>query len=185
MPGRAAGSAEGLGYGRAMRILTISILCGVMAACGGDDDGSGVDGSKPFSEATVEDAQAFCEYLDGLISAEASQKIECYVAGLVGEQQGQGDCQMIADDCLAEPIEEDASECSEIDEGDLAELPACASEVTFGEYEACADAYASLNLQVAADISCETDLQELFNQEPPDACMQIQEDCPELIGDDG
>jgi hypothetical protein len=168
-----------------MKLLTISILCGVLAACGGDDDGSGVDPDKPFGDATVEDAQAFCEYLDGLVSPEASQKVECYVEGILGAQQGRGDCQMIADDCLAEPIEEEPNECNEIDEADLAELPECASQVTFGEYEACVDAYASLNLDVAAAISCETDLEELFSQELPDACMQIQEDCPELIGNDG
>ena len=167
---------------RAMRNLAIAILCGVLAACGGDDDGSGVDSDKPLSEATVEDATAFCEYIDDLGDPEANQKIECYVEGIFGEQQGQGDCQAIADDCLAEPIEEDdLDDCSDIDEEDLDDLPACASEVTFGEYESCAEAMLSRNANIASEISCDSDLENLGDVDLPPACQQVQDECPDLL----
>src|SRR5688572_19000269 len=120
-----------------MKLLTMAILCGVLAACGGDDDGSGVDPDKPLSEATVEDAMALCEYLEALDDPGVEQRIDCYVDAIVAEDQGEGECQALADECLSDPIEEDASECPEIDESDLDEFPDCASQVSFGEIEAC------------------------------------------------
>ncbi|HUS63355.1 MAG TPA: hypothetical protein VMZ28_02390 [Kofleriaceae bacterium] len=165
-----------------MRILTITVLCGVLAACGGDDDGSGVDSDKPFSEATVDDAMAFCEYIDALTDPEVEQKIDCYVEGLIAGDQGE-DCQAVADDCLAEPAEEEPNECNEIDESDVTDLPACASEITFGEMEACFEALVGRNNDVAAEISCDSDLEEIFdqNQDLPEVCTDLQDECPDLF----
>jgi hypothetical protein len=172
-----------------MKILTLSIaiLCGGLVACGGDDDGSGVDSDKPFSEATVEDAMAFCEYVEGLNDPEVTQRIECYIDAIFAAEQGEGECQAIAEQCLAEPLEEEEpSECAEIDGSDLEELPACASEVTFGEYEECVEALFSRNAAIADEISCDTDLEPLFeeNGELPEPCLQARAACPELFSDD-
>jgi hypothetical protein len=164
-----------------IRGFLLTSMCLALTACGGDDDGSGVDADKPFSEATVDDAQALCEYTEGLIDPEVSQKIQCYAEGIFGEQQEQGDCQTIVDDCLAEPLEEEPSECGQIDDEDVADLPECASEVTFGEYEDCVDAVAVRSVELADDISCETSLEDLLDEGLPQACAHIEEVCPDLL----
>jgi hypothetical protein len=168
-----------------MKLMAMAVLCGVMVGCGGDDDGSGVDPDKPLSEATVEDAMALCEYLEALDDPGVDQRIECYVDAIIAEDQGEGECQAIADACLSEPIEEDPSECPEIDESDLDVLPSCADQVSFGEFEACLDALNGREVGVAADIDCDTDLEALFeeNQDPPEECQSVQDDCPEFFFD--
>lgn len=164
-----------------MFLLTAFVL-GFSAACGGDDDGSGVDSDKPLSEATVEDAMALCEYGEAIIDEEDAAVVGCYAAGIFAAQQG-GDCQATADACLEEPVEENDGDCEQLTQADVDDLPDCASMVTFGELEGCTDAQAAALSELADEISCDTDPDEIFAL--PAGCESINEECPELFEDDG
>ena len=166
-------------------ILSTALVLGVAAGCGGDDDGgSGVDSDKPVSEATIEDAMAFCEYAQAVFSEDDLKKVSCYIEGIFAEAELGEDCQTVADQCLDEPFEPEGDDCAEIDQADLDETPACASNVTFGEYEVCVAAQADDFAALADTISCDTDPETLFNPPVPAACEQIQEECPDLFEGD-
>jgi hypothetical protein len=146
----------------------------VSPACGGDD-GSGVDPDKTFDQVSAGEANDICEWVADLVSESDAKQVACYLVGIVTEQLGGGDCDQVADACLADTTPAQAG-CSVTTQ----ELPECASTVTVGEVETCLEDVASQIASLADTISCDSSLAEL---EDPASCVAIDEKCPDLLED--
>src|SRR5262245_43138863 len=113
-------------------------------ACGGDDDNgvdSGVDPAKPLDMLTDEEAVDLCEAALEATTDEDLKIIACYgFAIALTEEAPETDCEMEAQDCIAEP--DDPGPEDPCANATAAALPECASEVTVGEFEDCTGATA-------------------------------------------
>jgi hypothetical protein len=153
-----------------------------VVACGGDDDGDlGFDPDTTYDQATVEEAMAFCEHIQASVDRAAEQKIDCYVEGIVAQDQEGADCQAVADACLEEPVDDDPADCGDITQEEIDDAPDCADQVTFGEVLDCFDALGDQNASVAGEISCDSDLEEILDTPQPEACTRVISQCPELF----
>jgi hypothetical protein len=163
---------------RLTQLLSSLALAASLAACSGGDDGggsSGVDSSKTLDQVSDSEAMSLCVYFNAQLSQDDIHTIDCYAEGIF---QTEGDCQTIADECLAMPADT-ADDCSDVTAGDL---PACANMVTVGEMEACFNAQSAQLSGFADDVSCSSS-QEDFQalQELPSACQTVQSKCPDLF----
>ena len=139
-------------------------------ACGGG--GSGVDESKALSDLSDDEKASLCE--DRASDFEASTKLTCYATAI-----GTATCEADAQACIDESANDDP--CADVATD---EFPACASEVTVGEFGDCYDAQVVRVKDVAADINCDSDLEAIFTMlsELPAECDQVEMDCPDLLG---
>lgn len=178
-----------------MRKICGVVLVGLLAlaGCGGDDDDgsgdtSGVDSGSTLDELSDAEATDLCEWSAGLIDTQAIVDFTCYVTAIVASQQDENIvCEEFAAQCIDETEPpSDAIECA-VDAG--VDLPACASEVTVGDFEDCLTAFADQLLDVIGDISCDSALEDLpedvGDMPLPDACTAIQDVCPDLFESDG
>lgn len=141
------------------------------AAC--SSGGSGVSSSKPVSEFTQEDADKFCAYTDELFAEieEDFVKVLCYAIA-AAFSDGEAECEMLAQDCIEDPGEEEEEEF----ECELGDLPECASEVTAGEVEDCLEADAAQIESFAKTVNCASDFEQGLADTPE--CQAIEEKCP-------
>lgn len=166
-------------------ILTI-LLAGVLAACGGDDDGGdgagddgggdGVDSDTLLSELSAEDAQVLCEEVDDLLTEAAAdlQTIICYGAAVLAGD----DCQSQADQCLDQSLEDIPVDCG-ISEG--TEVTTCSDDVTVGDFQACFEVWTGLWSTLADAATCDSDPEDFGDGlVPPDECLTLFESCPDL-----
>lgn len=172
-------------------MIGLGPLCGVLlctlVACGGDDDGSGVDSDKTLDEVTIGEAMDLCEAEFDSISADDIFTVACFLFA-IGESEGdpEADCDALAQECLDLPEDQrpdTEAEC-EIDPESFGDLPACASEITVGELEDCifgiSDAFADLADEVSCDLSSD-EVIDALDFAGVSACASIQERCPELF----
>jgi hypothetical protein len=149
------------------------LVIGLIAGCGGGDGGSsGVDPDKTLDQVTVDEAMDICEAAQNQISEEDAKIVLCYFTGILF---GGENCEMVAQDCIADPDSVEEEECDVT----VDNLPECASQVTVGELEACQAAQARQISELADTVSCESDP----NFDTPAACAAVEEKCPELFED--
>lgn len=155
-----------------------------LVACGGGDGdggGSGVSRSKNLTEVTPAEAVKICEY----VSAEPPvyDELSCKIGAIFSSQGDEEACNTAYEACLAEPDDEEEDDCSDAAD-DLENLPACAADITVGQFEDCIDAQVDLANELNGIIQCgsEDGLDRL--EERPAICTQLQETCPDLFGDD-
>jgi hypothetical protein len=169
---------------RLASIIPALALSLALVACGGDNGGgggggSGIPSSTTLDQLTDEQIVTLCEYVSEQFNSDSIDKVVChYIALAFGSEM----CEADVEECLAEPSE--PADCSMAPDD---ELPACASQVTVGELEACLNEQAARFDQLAAGVSCSSDpadLEAAFNEVGP-ACMIVQQKCPELIGGEG
>ena len=99
-----------------VRLACLLVSCALAAACGGDDDGSGVDGGKAVTELSADEVSALCEWA-------------------IDVQGGENH----SEDCGDFTIETGTvAEC----EAEYAGIPASCSSVTVAELEDCVNAIA-------------------------------------------
>jgi hypothetical protein len=143
-------------------------------------DGDGKPGSVPdgtkISAVTPAQAALLCKEFEqrsaGLI--EQLDKVTCTVVGLSYAAQGGGQtCEEVRDECLSEPSEAEPCDLSEGGE---------TCDATVGEYRACVDASLKSLQDFYSDLSCESDLESLPEEEPPmpAQCTALFAKCPEL-----
>ncbi len=158
------------------------MLALALAGCGGDD-GSGVDRDKSLSEVSEEEVVELCEWSFDLISDADAIRFGCYVAGLLAAGGDADQCQELADQCIEEAEAEEPEDLGEVCE-DAGGFPPCADEITVGQLEDCQEAGADQLHDVAQDISCEGAVEDFTDFEAPEACVAIEEACPDLFEDD-
>lgn len=172
----------GRGARRRTGLIAPVLAAMVAAACGDDGGTSGVDGDKSLDQLSPAEATDLCDWGASLLAQDEVTRFACYYAALVFNQDSDA-CEAMAQECIdeAEPIDPDDIECTFQDE-----LPACASEVTVAEVEACARDALGILIDIAEDISCDSDPEEidLLALEEPASCQAIEEKCPELFEDD-
>ena len=159
--------------------LFASSLC--FAACGGGGDGgSGVDGSKDLASLSDSEIISLCEYNQSLFDVDHFNEVNCY-SQAVFQTQVMGDCQAVYDTCIADPSTMIDFNCDSAPD-DM--VPACASDVSVSEMEACFDAQSA---QLAAvSLSCSSTPDEVnaaLELPVPAACQTVNEKCPELFGE--
>ena len=179
--------------------IMVVLLAGAIG-CGGDDDGAdgtddaaddggdggdggddgGVDEGTPLSELSASDAQALCEDVGATLEGglEALQTVTCYLTGIA---MGEKACEAAVEDCLAEEPDESPISC-ELTSGE--ELPACAADVTVGDFQACFDAMIGGWEALADEVTCDSDPAEIGEELAvfPDECLDLFEICPDLPG---
>jgi len=161
------------------RIATALAVAAALAACGdGGSSGSGVDGDKTLDQLSDDEAVDLCEWSSTLISDEELTRFGCYFAALlVSESRDQ--CEDLAQQCIDDAEPDEGIEC--VADGDL---PECASQVTVAEIEDCTADTIDQVEDIAGDISCDTDPQDIFTIDQPPSCIEIEDKCPELFDDD-
>jgi hypothetical protein len=146
--------------------------------CGG---GSGVDRSKALAEMTPGDSLAICESAARALSEADAVKVACYIGAVFASAFDPSiQCEPTAQACIANPEDIETTSCEPLSQDQIDALPACAAQVTLGEYEDCQVASARALANLADEISCTADLSGL--DEMPAACQTIAAKCPELFG---
>ena len=159
------------------RVALGALALAVAAGACGDDGGSGLDGDTTYDQLSDGEAMDFCEWSFSLNSDEEVARFTCYAAALIVSEGDRDTCETIVEECLDEAEPFDPTEaCSEPDD-----LPACASEITVTEMERCAEQNADLLSDLARDVSCDDSADDLLDFELPPACLDIQEQCPDLF----
>jgi hypothetical protein len=160
------------------KIFALVLATLTIAACGGDDD-DGVDGSLTLDALSADERVALCNEVQSSAPSDAdSHRVDCYASALFG---GSADCQADVDACLAEPpAPEEDEPCADAED---AVLPDCANEVTVSELRACVRAQSTVLGQIADEISCESDPDDLLTQvsDASAPCDLIDEQCPDLL----
>lgn len=173
--------APGYGFG------LLAVVALGLNACGDGGDGggsSGVPDSTNVTELTESQKTALCEeFADRFKPISENLKApSCAIEGIIAEMSGGGEtCEDARDACLAKEDDGEAEDCSM--QEDIPED----CDITVGEYRDCLDAYAGQVKDLAADITCDSDLQDLQGVEAPEtpaACKTVQTKCPELAPDD-
>ena len=108
----------------------------------------------------------------------------CTMQGLQASMTGQGSCEQVTAECLAQPEEKYDPDkiCSSVDQADIDRLDSC--DITVGEYEACANAIISQMDAMLGQISCSSTLEELQALQGlnsyvlPEVCKRLDERCP-------
>jgi hypothetical protein len=167
--------------------LSGSFLSGSLAlalalgACGGDDDGSGVDGDKTLDQLSDAEVEDLCEWSFDLVSDGDAIRFACYLVALSTSEGDPEACETLAQACVddAPPIDRDEIDCT----ADVEELPACAADITVAELEACSEGTADLVANLADEISCDSSPDDVLDFEAPAACIALEEQCPELFDD--
>lgn len=173
---------------RGLGALGRSLLCAVIAACGGDD-GSGVDGAQTFSETSDEERVQLCDwYFDEFIAIDGLE-FACYSGSLVLSEGDAELCEQLVQDCLDENTEADLdemlAESVECSFDNLGDTPECAGELTIGAFEDCALGYLDLLEELGGSLSCDDTLEDLATaldyREIP-GCAEMVEACPDVPG---
>jgi hypothetical protein len=179
------------------------LMAGVLAmavGCGGDDDDDtttddggdaaddgGVDSNTTLDQLSEDDAQAFCDEVLGIFSADDFLVFGCTLTGILQEEQDpeQFNCETVTQDCIdaQEDVPEQEPVCT-IDPTEVAVLPDCASDVTVGELQDCLEAFFSEFVDVLDSVTCDTGFDEVppFPTELPEECAALEASCPELFG---
>jgi hypothetical protein len=168
------------------------VVCALIAAlapgCGGDDDGSGIDSDKSLLEATDEEIVEMCEWYVGQLSTEDIVDFECHLvaAQLSGDVD---ECGLVFDECSAMATADgDGVRPTCLEPEELQALPACAAEVSVGDYQSCMAAFADQFADAAADASCGASVDDLLDSVDflnLAECAALEEACPELLGEGG
>lgn len=165
----------------------LAVVCATAAACGTDavscsaachlGDDNEFPSDRLLSELTVDE-------LCGLLVSDRDRvndadriRASCYGSALAEARTNGGagaDCEALARACMADPPPPD-------DRCVIAEVPACATNVTVGELRACTRAQADAINALAAAISCDN---VPAPPEPP-ACSTLRARCPDLLAPDG
>ena len=175
---------------RLWRGRVCALIVALAAGCGGDDDGggSGVDSDKTLLEATDEEIVEMCEWYVGQLSTEDIVDFECHLIALQLSTSAD-ECADVFDQCSAAATADgDAVRPTCVAPEELGAMPACASEVSVGEYESCIGAFADQFAEAAAAASCDTTVEDLLDSVDflnlPE-CAALEEACPELLGEGG
>ncbi len=165
--------------------LGLALALGLGAAACGDDGnggggGSGISGSLKISELSEAQAIALCKEAANGSFGQGIKAGLCTFQGIIEEQISGGNCEEARDACMKEPI----TDCeADVKEGDF--VSDC--DVTVGEYRKCMDDYGAVYQEVAKDITCDTDWEELQSgeedPEPPASCKAIEQKCPGVFDD--
>ena len=158
------------------------LLAVALAGCGGDD-GSGVDRDRTLSELSDEEFNELCLWSFDLVSYEDVLRFSCYQVALITAEGDQEQCQDIADECIEE-FEDEAGEVGEPGEEVCAladGYPPCADAITVGQLEDCSEASADQAHDLAQEISCGGAVEDFTDIEAPEACVVIEEACPDMF----
>lgn len=175
---------------RLWRGRVCALIVALAAACGGDDDdgGSGVDADKTLLEATDEEIVEMCEWYVGQLETEDIVDFECHLIALQLSSSADG-CTQVFDECFAAATDDgDAVRPTCVAPEELQAMPACAAEVSVGEYESCIVAFAEQFAGAAEAATCDATVEELLDSVDflnlPE-CAALEEACPELLGEGG
>ena len=171
------------GARRRAGLLGLALAAMVAAACGGDDDGgsSGVEGDKTLDQLTPQEATDLCEWGLSLLEGDEFERLDCYLEALLSTPDAET-CEEVAQECIdnAEPSDPADGECT------FEDPPACGSEVSVAEIEACARDSFALIEDVIEAVDCDFDPEDLedLDVEQPASCALVEEKCPELFEDE-
>lgn len=170
------------GARRLVGLVGLALAAMVAAACGGDDGGSsGVDGDKTLDQLTEEEATDLCEWGLSLLEGDELERFDCYLEALVSTPDVET-CEEVAQECIdnIEPSDPTDGECR------FEDPPACASEVSVAEIEACTRDSFALVEDVFEAVDCDFNPDDLedFDLEQPASCVLVEEKCPELFEDE-
>ncbi len=182
--------------------LVITVLCTVLCtalvtasgialvACGGDDSPqSGVERGKALSDVSVDEFIDMCETYAAAIDEEELISAGCYLAAALFAGSEPAACEAFAQECIANSDSADDTlspdfDCSSTEAmQDLDDLPACASDITVGQYEDCMFAILDIFKDLASPATC-TNPPEASGDDfipIPAACSSLNSTCPELI----
>lgn len=143
-----------------MKIRLISALAiGLLtSACGSS---SGVDGNKPLSELTKDDAERLCEFaadlMEDVASATDTKRIGCTYQGIFVERAGRGTCEEVRDECLETELDDDDFIEDEVDDfcddDSFDFAPSC--DVTVKEFEDCMKAVRDRMRDSFKNVTCD------------------------------
>lgn len=175
-------------------------LSPILVACGDDGDGGGGGGTtqvfdssqankdKMLSELSQEEVTALCEEYQEYVASEISEaelkRFACYAVAAAFSGGDANACNMIAQECINAPAEENNSGLEPDDSSDDCnpdDVKDC--DATVGELEACFSATIDQLNSAAQNASCSTS--SLDDVGSPAACAPLMEKCPELFEDDG
>ena len=169
-------------------VRSVALLAAVATACGGDGrTPTGLDPDRPLSDLDEPELELVCRTLyhaDLGLDDDELHRWGCYVGAIA---LGRAfpllfDCEEAARDCLADPGPDDgdvdAEDC-DLDADDLAELPACAADVTVGDIERCLDEVGALARGLVDSLSCDIDADVVLDL--PSVCAEIEAACPGLL----
>ena len=182
--------------------IAVSLVAGLMAACGSDDDGgnggngssgtvTGLPSSKQLKDLTPEDAKKACEesgkYFNQQVSTATQDRAGCVIAAaatLGMSMPTKEECDMFVADCVANSMPE-PTDCSMAGTGDLTDCT-----VTVGEAEDCVKAQVSQLKPVFDKLTCDlliSNPQEILDalgalEQSPAACSALEEKCPGFLG---
>lgn len=165
-----------------LRGISFALALGAMSlvACGGGDGdgGTSIDPSISLTDLSTAETEELCEYIAGFVDPQDAASASCYALALFTSDSEEA-CEASYAACVAEDDTEE-TDCTE-----PLDLPACASEVTAGEMEACLKAQGEQFSAFANSISCTSDPAEVFTPaELPAECASANEKCPELFEDE-
>ncbi len=163
---------------------SLALLYGLALGCG-DGGGSGGSSGKKLSSLSDSESQALCKEFAKKVSDlnNSAAELECVVEGLLVAASSDTTCATARDACVANlvPEEPDYSDCTDLKTEDS---PACASELTLGEFRNCIDAAFDVALKAFEGLSCESSLEDYAEPEEPTLpaeCDVVAKKCPELL----
>ncbi len=171
------------GARRRAGLVGLALAAMVAAACGGDDDGgsSGVDGDKRLDELSADEAADICDWGLSLVDPDQFERLDCYLEALLSTQDAEM-CEEVAQECIdnIEPGDPTAGECI------FEEPPACGSEVSVAEIEACLRDSVALIEDVVGAVDCDLSPEDIddVDLEQPASCALVEDKCPGLFEDE-
>ena len=169
-----------------MRNISIGLAFALLTACSSGYS-SGVDGSKPFSTITEDEARTACNNLEDYLTSTfpEQQRIElrCYLGALSDVTAGPPECEAAFNACVAETTD---AEPLDIDCNTPMIDDTC--NATVAQVEDCITALFDAQLERQSMISCEVagnlpELERLAEEiPPPPECSSIESICPNIPG---
>ena len=183
-----------------MKILysIIGLSCfGLLAGCGGDDDGgsgtfdTGIAEDKALSAVTPDEARNACESMrsavQGVVDADSIVNMVCTLMA-ASETETESACNQQRADCVEQYRDLAEEQAEEIDfecDGDTSQFEGC--DVSVGVLESCLNDTLAQFRAVLSRYSCEdagqiddADLEDLganFDVEPPASCQPLVDQC--------
>jgi hypothetical protein len=176
----------------------IGLSCfGLLAGCGGDDDGSstqvdtGIAEDKALSDVTADEMRNACESMRGamqdVIDADSIVNMVCTLMA-ASETETEGECNQQRAECVDQFRDLAEEQAEEIDfecDGDVSQFAGC--DVTVGVLESCLNDTLAQFRAVLSQYSCEdagqiddADLENLganFDVDPPASCEPLVDQC--------
>jgi len=153
----------------------------------GDDaaDDGGAGDNTTLDQLTEEEAQAFCEDVLGIFSADDFLEFGCTLSGIGMYPDDVDACNTAVQDCIdaqQSPLPVSGPNCV-VDPTDVPDLPDCAGNITVGELRSCLEAFFDEFRVVLDSVTCETSLEEVppFPEDLPEECTALQAECPDLF----